>query len=86
MSVPPTSEAPEGRSHNRALEHILKVEADIVQAASHLNADYAFRTEFPPGAFGNAINLGQTPATIEQWLARRGMTSAMAKEPARAVA
>jgi hypothetical protein len=33
-----------------------------------------------------AINLGQTPATIEQWLARRGMTSAMAKQPARAVA
>ena len=47
--------APEGHARNRALEHILKVEADIVQAASHLNADYAFRTEFPEGGFGNAI-------------------------------
>lgn len=45
----------EGEAGNKALEHILKVEADIMQAASHLNADYAFRTEFPQGAFGNAI-------------------------------
>jgi uncharacterized protein (DUF1501 family) len=47
--------APEGQARNKALQHILKVEADIVQAASHLNADYAFKTEFPQGAFGNAI-------------------------------
>jgi len=46
---------PEGQSHNKALQHILKVEADIVQAASQLNADYAFTTEFPQGQFGNAI-------------------------------
>ena len=46
---------PEGNARNRALQHILKVEADIVQAASHLNADHAFTTEFPQGAFGNAI-------------------------------
>ena len=46
---------PEGQSHNKALQHILKVEADIVQAASQLNADYAFTTEFPQGPFGNAI-------------------------------
>jgi uncharacterized protein (DUF1501 family) len=45
----------EGQSHNKALQHILKVEADIVQAASELNADYAFTTEFPQGPFGNAI-------------------------------
>lgn len=45
----------EGQTRNRALKHILKVEADIVQAASHLNADYAFRTDFPQGGFGNAI-------------------------------
>src|SRR5437868_12366154 len=37
----------EGQSRNRALAHILKVEADIIQAASHLNANYAFKTEFP---------------------------------------
>ena len=45
----------EGQSHNKALQHILKVEADIVQAASELNANYAFTTEFPQGPFGNAI-------------------------------
>jgi len=47
--------APAGESRNKALEHILKVEADIVQAAAHLDARYAFRTEFPANAFGNAI-------------------------------
>src|SRR6202795_3292912 len=44
----------EGQSRNRALAHILKVEADIIQAASHLNANYGFKTEFPQGGFGNA--------------------------------
>ena len=46
---------PEGTARNRALQHILKVEADIVQAASHLNADHAFTAEFPQSGFGNAI-------------------------------
>jgi uncharacterized protein (DUF1501 family) len=46
---------PEGNARNRALQHILKVEADIVQAASHLNTDHAFTTEFPQSGFGNAI-------------------------------
>jgi uncharacterized protein (DUF1501 family) len=46
---------PEGQTRNHALQHILKVEGDIMQAATHLNADYAFRTEFPTGGFGNAI-------------------------------
>jgi uncharacterized protein (DUF1501 family) len=45
----------EGQTHNRALQHILKVETDIMQAASRLRADYAFRTEFPDGGFGNAV-------------------------------
>jgi uncharacterized protein (DUF1501 family) len=47
--------AAEGNAHNKALQHILKVEADVMQAASHLNADYAFKTEFPQGSFGTAI-------------------------------
>jgi uncharacterized protein (DUF1501 family) len=46
---------PEGSARNRAFAHILKVEADIVQAAAHLDAKHPFRTEFPAGAFGNAI-------------------------------
>jgi uncharacterized protein (DUF1501 family) len=45
----------EGQTHNPALQHILKVESDIMQAASHLRADYAFRTEFPQDGFGNVI-------------------------------
>jgi len=45
-----------GTGQNRALEHILKVEADIVQAATHLDARYTFGTEFPASGFGNAIH------------------------------
>ena len=45
----------EGRTPNAALRHILKVEGNILQAASHLKADFAFAAEFPEGAFGNAI-------------------------------
>ena len=40
---------------NAALNHILKVQGDILQAASHLNPNIAFRTEFPKTAFGNAV-------------------------------
>ena len=40
---------------NAALNHILKTEADIVQAASHLTAGHAFSTEFPTGGFGNVV-------------------------------
>jgi uncharacterized protein (DUF1501 family) len=47
--------AAEGKTRNKSLQHILKVEGDIVQAASHLRADYTFKTEFPDGVFGNAI-------------------------------
>jgi uncharacterized protein (DUF1501 family) len=47
--------AAEGKTPNRSLQHILKVEGDILQAASHLHADYVFQTEFPEGPFGNAI-------------------------------
>jgi len=41
---------------NPALAHVLKVEADIVQAAANLDAHYKFRTEFPSGNFGSAIH------------------------------
>ena len=46
----------EGESPNKALGHILKVEADILRAAARLKSDYAFRTAFPAGAFGAAIH------------------------------
>ncbi len=46
---------PEGQSRNKALQHILKVEADIVQAASHLTAGRTFATEFPNTGFGAAM-------------------------------
>ena len=44
-----------GATRNPALRHILKVEQDVVQAASSLNADYALRAEFPEHRFGNAL-------------------------------
>ncbi len=46
---------PAAAARNKALAHILKVESDIVQAASHLDGKRMFRTEFPAGGFGNAI-------------------------------
>jgi uncharacterized protein (DUF1501 family) len=46
---------PEGQSHNKALAHVLKVEADIIQAAAHLSANRAFATEFPAAGFGAAM-------------------------------
>jgi uncharacterized protein (DUF1501 family) len=46
---------PAGARRNAALAHILKVETDIVQAASHLGGNTSFRTEFPRGPFGNAV-------------------------------
>ena len=47
--------APYGHAGNRALAHILKVEADIQQAAAGLDARYEFGTEFPKTDFGNAV-------------------------------
>src|SRR5437773_3378242 len=46
---------PAAAAPNEALAHILKVEADIVQARAHLVADRAFDTEFPSTLFGNAV-------------------------------
>ncbi len=46
---------PGGSSTNPALNHILKVEQDIVQAAAQLSAQRQFVTEFPKGEFGNAV-------------------------------
>lgn len=41
---------------NPALQHVLRVESDISQAAQGLRADpYTFSTEFPAGAFGNGV-------------------------------
>ena len=46
---------PPAAARNKALAHMLKVEGDIVQAAAHLDGRHAFRTEFPAGGFGNAV-------------------------------
>jgi len=45
------------RTHprNAALKHILSVENEIVHAASKLNANRVFKTEFPRNAFGNQV-------------------------------
>ena len=47
--------APAGQAHNVALNHVLRVEQDILQAAAGLKAGHVFRTEFPATAFGNAV-------------------------------
>ena len=44
-----------GRRGNAALNHILKVQDNIQQAAAHLNPNIVFRTEFPKNPFGTAV-------------------------------
>ena len=44
-----------GASRNHALNHILKVEQDVAQAAVNLNTNYLFRAEFPNHPLGNAF-------------------------------
>ena len=56
--------SPSGRG-NSALNHILKVQGDIQQAAAHLNPNIAFRTEFPKNAFGNAVRTAAQLAANE---------------------
>ncbi|HTS55354.1 MAG TPA: DUF1501 domain-containing protein [Burkholderiales bacterium] len=60
-----------GRSRNPALEHILKVERDIQQAASRLTVDIELKTTFPPGPFGNALK------TAAQVIGGRGRVAAV---------
>ena len=43
------------KTKNAALAHILKVESDVVQAATGLAGNYTFRGDFPKHAFGNAV-------------------------------
>jgi uncharacterized protein (DUF1501 family) len=40
---------------NSALKHILNVETEIVHAASKLNTNYQFKTEFPKSGFANQV-------------------------------
>ena len=61
--------AREGAPRNKALAHILKVEGDIMQAATRLSADHGFRTEFPQGAFGNAVRTAAQVAANEPGVA-----------------
>jgi uncharacterized protein (DUF1501 family) len=48
---------PVGKGRNSALDHILRVEAGIVEAAARLDAGVKFQTEFPRGPFGNAVRV-----------------------------
>ena len=47
--------APAGQARNAALQHILRVEENIAQAAARLSGNRAFATEFPTHPFGNAV-------------------------------
>lgn len=40
---------------NAALRHVLKVESDISQAGRQIDTGHVFRTEFPKGEFGHAV-------------------------------
>ena len=46
---------PGSDQRNAALKHILSVEQEIIHAASKLNTNFAFKTEFPRNAFGNQV-------------------------------
>jgi uncharacterized protein (DUF1501 family) len=46
---------PASERSNRALAHIGKVEADVMDAAAKLVGGHAFQTVFPQGAFGAAL-------------------------------
>jgi uncharacterized protein (DUF1501 family) len=65
---------PTGAKRNGALTHILKVESDIVQAASHLGGKAVFRTEFPRGRFGNAVRTAAQLASNEAGVAAIRLT------------
>jgi uncharacterized protein (DUF1501 family) len=60
-----------GQASNPSLNHILRVEQDIVQAAAGLNTNHAFRTIFPQTGFGNTIR------TAAQVLASRPGVAAL---------
>jgi uncharacterized protein (DUF1501 family) len=60
-----------GQAANPSLNHILRVEQDIVQAAAGLNANHAFRTVFPQTGFGNTVR------TAAQVLASRSGVAAL---------
>ena len=47
--------APMGQARNAALQHILRVEENVAQAAARLSGNRAFTTEFPAHPFGNAV-------------------------------
>ena len=47
--------APAGQARNAALEHLLKVEQNIVRAAARLHGNHVFATAFPANGFGNAV-------------------------------
>ena len=63
--------APGAAAGNPALNHILRVEQDIVQAAEGLHGNHVFVTEFPRSPFGNAVR------TAAQVIAARSGVAAL---------
>jgi uncharacterized protein (DUF1501 family) len=47
--------APAGQARNAALQHILRVEGNVAQAAARLHGNRTFDTEFPAHPFGRAV-------------------------------
>ena len=48
----------DGVAARGALAHVLRVESDIVRAGADVRSDVSFKTEFPRGAFGIAVQHG----------------------------
>ena len=69
--------APVAAIGNAALQHVLRVESDVSQAAEGLKGErFAFKTEFAPGAFGNALR-----AAVQVVASQRGKTGRGAGVP-----
>lgn len=49
---------PAVESGNQALRHLLRVENDVAAAGRRLDTSFAFKTNFPAGAFGDAVRTG----------------------------
>ena len=81
--------APAAHARTGALEHILKVQSNIAQAAAGLTADYALQTDFPATPFGTAartaaqlIAAGSQAAVIK--LALNGFDTHSNQQPTQA--
>jgi uncharacterized protein (DUF1501 family) len=63
-----------GYARNPALNHILKVENNIVEAAAGLHGKFDFKTEFPNNTFGNQVKTAAQIAANKTGVAAMRLT------------